>query len=299
MKPHAKKAFLVAATMVLASCAAGSAPPSEPGDDAVLLRLALPAGSEAVYEKVDTFSLAGSMGHATVVETSVKRVTVSEASGHLRLVKIVHESRSREQIDVTLPSSSVEALGNVRDRALGSGLIVVADVLGRVYESVQLEDGVELSLDSVRTEPLTDGGSPLGIKLPERPVRIGDSWRPSEAKVEPEAEAGFDGQLKTEYRLDSVRVVDGARHAFISSENEAMQTISQDMPGVGAVEIRSEGTGSEALELDLESGFLVSESSLFEGTTTAYTADGQSIPLTMTQRVSSRTTLVTSSQQLP
>ena len=297
MKPHAKKAFLVAATMVLASCAAGTAPPSEPGDEAVLLRLALAAGSEAVYEQVDTFSLAGSMGDATVVETSVKRVTVSEASGHLRLVKIVHESRSREEINVTLPSSSVEALGNVRDRALGSGLIVVADVLGRVYESVQLEDGVELSLDSVRTEPVADGGSPLGIKLPEHPVRIGDSWRPSEATVETDAEAGFVGQRKTEYRLDSVRVVDGARHAFISSESEIMTTMS-DNPDLGALEIRSEGTGSEALELNLESGFLVSESSLFEGTTTAYTADGQSI-VTMTQGVSSRTTLVTSSQQLP
>lgn len=295
MKAAAHGAFVVPAAILLVSCGPGTAPPSQPGGDVVLLRLAPAAGSQAVYETVDTTWLTmEAVGDGTMVQTSVQRVTVREAAGDLRLLKIVVESRNWKQIDGTLPAELSEKFGNTTDRVLGSDRVIAADVLGRTHDSVLLEDGVELTLDSMETGT-PSGGRPLGTaELPEHPVRVGDSWTDSEVPSEPSSGMILDQEDNTTYRLDSLRVVDGDRHAFISFERELDGTGSGRDPNLGAFKTRVEMTGSGHVELDLESGFMVSRSLL--GQATMVYAIGVEIT-TVTMKTSNRTMLLPTGQR--
>jgi hypothetical protein len=66
-------------------------------DESVLLRLDPAAGSEAIYERVDTLRQSiEPMGSATIVESTIRRLTIAEASRDLRLLRIVFDSTSRE-----------------------------------------------------------------------------------------------------------------------------------------------------------------------------------------------------------
>ena len=302
MEPHAQRAFLIAATVLLASCAAGTAPPSEPGDAAVLLRLAPAVGSEAVYQYVDTtrvnmqstMELAGlPEGYATTTATYVRRLTVAEASEDLRLLKIVGELRSFEYIDGTLAPEYIETVGDSLGGNVEAGRIAFVDVLGRSHAGAWTDDGVDLSLESVQNDvPL--GGYPLaGFELPRRPVAVGDSWS-AEVPLPSEAGPPVDQESSTRYRLDSLRVVNGARHAFIFSEMETVRTHSVDAPNLGAVEVQADQVNSTHLELDLKSGLLVSWSTLLQNTT-RYIAGGQNI-YTATFRISARTTRLSDGQ---
>jgi hypothetical protein len=96
-------------------------------------------------------------------------------------------------------------------------------------------------------------------------------------------------ETTTSFRLDSLRVVQGGRQAFISYESEGRMTMSGDDPNTGAVEMRIEGTEVASIQLDLERGLMVSHSSRTHGTTIYVVADRT---VKMTMNVASRTTLL-------
>jgi hypothetical protein len=248
MRRHSLLCFL----FPLAACGGGSAVRAPSPDDAVLLRIALPAGqvSRYVTSMSTTMDVAGNpMFDSTVTmrQEMYSTRTVVEAEGDTRRLSTVIDS---VRMDAPGMFGMPETFGDLmKGITMNTSMTTRGAVLSAEADSGSIAEMMQPGFGS--TQDLMGG---LSLDLPEEPVRAGATWTVPINKTFDVGELGAIHQnMVLTYHFDRLDVRGGARHAMLSYSGTMDQTMDTADKSVG-MEMHYAGDIGGMMDLDLDGG---------------------------------------------
>jgi len=238
--------------LLLAACGAGSAARQPAPDDAVLLRIALPAGqiSRYVTSMSTTMDMAGNpMFDSTVTmrQEMYSTQTVVAAEGDTRQLSSVIDS---VHMDAPGLFGMPEAFGDLmKGITMRTSMTTRGAILGADADSGSIAEMMQPGFGS--TQDLMGG---LTLDLPEEPVRAGATWTVPVNKTFDVGEIGAIHQnMVLTYHFDRLDLRSGARHAMLSYTGTMDQTMDTADKSVD-MDMHYAGDISGTMDLDLDAG---------------------------------------------
>ena len=220
MKRPAKKLLVSAAVIavfILAGCAAKTANVNMLGDPETGLNLTyrIPADQALTYFSTsDSTEVSEVMGQTVEVLTDGSSkygfLTVGETDGNLRL-EVTIEGMS---MDISSPQGSITP---DMSGLIGKSFEMTLSPLGKELDASEAAK-LEYELMSGQTRNLQSGFQTIFPDLPDRPVKIGDSW-PSYSTIEEKSETNaVKIEMEMENTLVGFETIDGLECAKIESK---------------------------------------------------------------------------------